>query len=239
MTIYLPPLRDDVSWFPNVSQALKSPDGLLAIGGDLTPKRIINAYRNGIFPWFSPGEPFLWWSPTERATIAAGDVHISKSMKRFINKQNMTITVNHCFESVIAACAQPRETQAETWISKEMIASYIQLHHLGFAHSIEVWYQETLVGGLYGICVGKTFCGESMFSQMNNSSKLAFIALNQHFKKAGGQIIDCQMQTAHLKSLGVQSCTRNEFINSLKETKDQSLHQDCWHKKQIYIQLSC
>jgi len=235
MTIYLPPLSNDLALFPEVSQALTSPDGLLAIGGDLKPQRIINAYRQGIFPWFSAGEPLLWWSPSERATLTAGNVHISKSMKRFINKNNMTITVNHSFQSVIAACAKPRKSQAETWISQEMINAYTKLHQLGFAHSIEVWYEEKLVGGLYGICVGKTFCGESMFSQMTNSSKLAFIALNQHFNAAGGILIDCQMQTDHLKSLGVQKCSRSTFIGILQKNKDERLKKGCWNKQPIDI----
>ena len=176
MTIYLPQLSDVPRLFPDVEQALSDPDGLLALGGDLTPERIINAYRQGIFPWFNTGEPLLWWSPSERATIAANSVHISKSMKRFINKRSMTVTINHCFSKVIDACAQPRAAQPETWISQEMMDAYIKLHELGLAHSVEVWSEGKLVGGLYGLSVGQTFCGESMFSHMNNSSKLAFIA---------------------------------------------------------------
>jgi leucyl/phenylalanyl-tRNA--protein transferase len=237
MTIYLTPLSDDLTLFPKVSSALESPDGLLAIGGDLKPLRILNAYRNGIFPWFSAGEPLLWWSPSERAILTAGKAHISKSMKRFINKQSMAITINHAFSSVIEACAKPRASQAETWISQEMINAYTELHQLGFAHSIEVWHEETLVGGLYGICIGKTFCGESMFSQMANSSKLAFIALNQHFSAAGGELIDCQMQTEHLQSLGVEKCSRSAFIGMLEKTKDQRLKEGCWDKQPIEIEL--
>ncbi|GLS90305.1 leucyl/phenylalanyl-tRNA--protein transferase [Psychromonas marina] len=238
MTIYLPQLTDDPQFFPNVEKALQEPDGLLAIGGDLSPQRIFNAYRNGIFPWFSAGEPLLWWSPSERATIIAGEVHVSKSMKRFINKNHMSITVNHCFSSVISACAMPRATQAETWISEQMIDAYIELHRMGFAHSIEVWHEKKLVGGLYGVCVGQTFCGESMFSQMDNSSKIAFIALNQHFQQAGGKIIDCQMQTGHLKSLGVQTSCRDSFIQNLMVTKDEAIKTTCWDQQQIKIQLT-
>ncbi len=235
MTIYLPQLSDESFLFPNVESALKEPDGLLAMGGDLTPQRIQNAYRNGIFPWFSVGEPLLWWSPSERATIAAGEVHISKSMKRFINKKQLNITVNHSFVAVINACSQPRASQAETWITQEMIDAYIALHHLGIAHSIEVWSNEQLVGGLYGICVGQTFCGESMFSQMNNSSKLAFIALNQHFKCFGGKTIDCQMQTTHLQSLGVASIPREVFIKNLEVTRDTTLTKGCWDTQAIKL----
>lgn len=235
MTIYLPPLSDDLHLFPNVEQALTDPDGLLAMGGDLNPQRIFNAYRNGIFPWFSAGEPILWWSPSERATLSPDDLHISKSMKRFINKQSMKITVNHCFKQVVAACAQPRVTQSETWISKEMSDAYVELHKLGVAHSIEVWFEEKLVGGLYGVCVGKIFCGESMFSQMNNSSKLAFIALNQHFKKMGGTVIDCQMQTPHLESLGVKITSRAAFIEKLTANREQPVNKGCWDKQSILI----
>ena len=235
MTIYLPQLSDNRRLFPNVEQALEDPDGLLAMGGDLSPERIISAYRNGIFPWYSAGEPLLWWSPSERATIVVGDVHISKSMKRFINKNAMTITLNHCFSEVIKACAQPRGTQAETWISAEMMDAYIKLHKLGLAHSIEVWCNNKLVGGLYGISVGELFCGESMFSQINNASKLAFIALNRHFQSVGGKIIDCQMQTAHLQSLGVKSTPRARFITQLNTGRDTILKHGCWDKQPLTV----
>lgn len=235
MTIYLPQLSDDPRLFPALEQALDNPDGLLAMGGDLSPERISQAYYNGIFPWFSEGEPLLWWSPSERATIEAGKVHISKSMKRVLNKNKMTITLNQCFPEVIKACAQPRASQPETWITQEMMDAYGALHQLGFVHSVEVWFEGQLVGGLYGICIGQTFCGESMFSKMDNSSKLAFIALNQHFNEAGGKVIDCQMQTDHLKSLGVNALSRADFITSLKATRDKPLKENCWDKQSIKI----
>jgi leucyl/phenylalanyl-tRNA--protein transferase len=237
MTIYLPQLCDDPRLFPALEDALEDPDGLLAMGGDLSPERINNAYYNGIFPWFSEGEPLLWWSPSERANIAAGEVHISRSMKRFINKSKLTVTLNHCFAQVIKACAQPRLTQAETWITQEMMDAYSELHVLGIAHSIEVWFEEKLVGGLYGVCIGQLFCGESMFSQIDNSSKLAFIALNQHFHSFGGKIIDCQMQTDHLKSLGVNALSRADFVNRLHATRDEPLKGNCWDKQSIVIKL--
>lgn len=237
MTIYLTPLTENPRLFPNVENALSDPDGLLAIGGDLSAERIEHAYRNGIFPWFSEGDPLLWWSPSERATINAGTVHVSKSMRRMINKNNYDVTVNHCFTEVIKACSQPRATQDETWITTEMIDAYIKLHQLGVAHSIEVWDGRKLVGGLYGVCIGQTFCGESMFSQANNSSKLAFIALNQHFKLFGGKFIDCQMQTEHLKSLGVSALPRTDFINNLIKTRDLSINAACWNKQAVSISL--
>jgi leucyl/phenylalanyl-tRNA--protein transferase len=235
VTIYLPQLSNDIRLFPQLENALKDPDGLLAMGGDLSPERIKNAYYNGIFPWFSEGEPLLWWSPSERATIQAGKVHVSKSMKRYINKKTMTITLNHCFSKVITACAQPRATQQETWITSEMMEAYLALHHLGIAHSVEVWHDNKLVGGLYGICIGQLFCGESMFSVMKNSSKLAFIALNQHFHSFGGKTIDCQMQTNHLQSLGVDALSRSDFVSNLKATRDMQLLESCWDKQAIII----
>jgi len=235
MTIYLPQLSDDPRLFPAIEDALNDPDGLLAMGGDLSPTRIKNAYYNGIFPWFSEGDPLLWWSPSERALIEAGQVHISKSMKRVIVKTNMTISLNQCFSRVINACSQPRASQAETWITTEMMDAYNALHRLGVAHSIEVWSGNKLVGGLYGICIGQLFCGESMFSLIDNSSKLAFIALNQHFKLAGGKVIDCQMQTNHLKSLGVKALPRADFITNLQATRDKPLKENCWYKQSIVI----
>ena len=235
MTIYLPELTNNKAQFPNVSQALDEPDGLLAMGGDLSPLRIINAYRNGIFPWFSEGQPILWWSPSKRAVINAGFCHISKSMKRAIRKNNFTITVNHAFSSVIQHCSEPRKTQAETWITTEMINAYIALHQQGFAHSIEVWEDTRLVGGLYGICVGSLFCGESMFSIVSNSSKTAFIALNQHLQRFHGTLIDCQMHTDHLASLGVQEISREQFISQLQLIKNSKLKKGCWDKQPILL----
>ena len=238
MTIYLPELTDDKSYFPDACDALEDPDGLLAMGGDLTPSRIFNAYHRGIFPWYSDGQPILWWSPTTRAVIQAGDSHVSKSMRREINKNRFTITVNKAFNDVINRCAAPREKQPGTWITHSMIKAYIALHEQSHCHSIEVWENEQLVGGLYGVCVGSVFCGESMFSTVNNSSKIAFIALNQHFNKHGGTLIDCQMQTTHLSSLGVKTRSREDFIRYLKEdlsNNNKRLHEDCWQQQAIRV----
>lgn len=235
MSIFIPELNKDTAVFPHVDSALSSPDGLLAMGGDLSPQRIINAYKNGIFPWFSDGEPILWWSPSNRATIAPLQCHISKSMKRLINKNIFKITINNDFEKVIKACAKPRQTQAETWINDSMIEAYIKLHSKGVAHSIEVWQSGKLVGGLYGVCIGRVFCGESMFSLESNSSKIAFIALNKHFKDFNGGLIDCQMQTEHLQSLGVQEKSRQEFINQLKEYSHKQLIDGCWLSQEINL----
>ena len=235
MTIYLTELTDNKALFPDVNKALDDPDGLLAMGGDLSPQRVINAYRNGIFPWFSDGEPILWWSPSKRAVIKPNFCHISKSMKRLLKKNNFTVTINSAFSEVINMCAQPRESQAETWITDSMIDAYIKLHQQGFAHSVEVWQEHKLVGGLYGICIGTLFCGESMFSKVSNSSKVAFIALNQHLSRFQGSLIDCQMQTAHLNSLGVEELPREQFITYLQQYRDQKIDKGCWHCQEIFV----
>ena len=235
MTIYLPELSLSNLNFPNIEEALDDPDGLLAMGGDLSPERVFNAYRNGIFPWYSDDQPLLWWSPSERATILANHCHISKSMKRFLRHHNYNITVNHVFLDVMQQCALPRKQQEETWITHDMVNAYQALHRLGIAHSIEIWDNEQLVGGLYGICVGSLFCGESMFSLAANTSKLAFIALNQHFAEYGGKVIDCQMMTDHLKTLGVSPVTRNEFQEDLLNLRDDKLKEGCWTKQGLNI----
>jgi leucyl/phenylalanyl-tRNA--protein transferase len=233
MTFYLPELSSKNNLFPNVNTALSDPDGLLAIGGDLKPERVMSAYRQGIFPWFSDDQPILWWSPSERATISPSQCHISKSMKRVINKKQFTVTINHAFSQVIEACAQPRQNQAETWITDSIQQAYINLHKKYFAHSVEVWNGNQLVGGLYGVCVGSVFCGESMFSKQDNTSKMAFIALCKHFAKYNGQTIDCQMITKHLQSLGVNAQSREQFIEDLSMFKNVKLDKACWEKQQI------
>ena len=236
MAIYLPELSHENIAFPAIRQALKEPDGLLAMGGDLSSSRVFNAYRQAIFPWFSEGEPILWWSPSERATINANNCHVSKSMKRFLRQQPYRITINSQFEQVIRACSQPRTQQQETWISEDIIRTYCELHKSGHAHSIEINDEhDQLVGGLYGVNVGKVFCGESMFSLKSNTSKLAFIALNQHFKSHGGEIIDCQMMTDHLYSLGVRPILRDDFLVQLMAYRDSPLSASCWDKQTIEI----
>ena len=223
---------DDTS-FPNPELALDDPDGLLAIGGDLSPERLLNAYQHAIFPWFSEGDPILWWSPSERAVIEPQQVHISKSMAKFIRQTSLTITINQAFSEVINACSLPRKTQSETWISPEIIYAYNRLHSLGHAHSIEIWNNTKLVGGLYGVNVGGIFCGESMFHTETNASKLAFIALCQHFKMHDGLLIDCQMMTPHLESLGVKPNTRNDFLKQLSKYKNNIIDKNAWQQQTI------
>lgn len=228
-------LSNDNLSFPDPENALDEPDGLLAIGGDLSVARLHGAYQQAIFPWFSEGEPILWWSPKQRAVIDPLQVHISKSMAKFIRSTELTITINNAFAEVIHACSMPRKTQAETWISPDIIEAYIQLHQQGKAHSVEVWLNGKLVGGLYGVNVGKIFCGESMFHQYTNASKLAFIALCKHFQTYGGKLIDCQMMTAHLASLGVQETSRNDFVKRLNQHRTESIDIKCWRAQNITL----
>ncbi|MDA7746533.1 leucyl/phenylalanyl-tRNA--protein transferase [Psychromonas sp.] len=219
--------------FPNPEKALDEPDGLLAIGGDLSPSRLLNAYQHAIFPWFSEGDPILWWSPSERAVIVPQNIYISKSMARFIRQTTLTVTINYAFEAVINACSLPRKTQAGTWISPAIKRAYQTLHELGHAHSIEVWNESQLVGGLYGVNIGGVFCGESMFHTQTNASKFAFISLCQHFALNNGGLIDCQMMTPHLQSLGVKANTRDDFIKQLKQYKSTKLLSQCWVRKKL------
>ena len=203
-------------WFPDPEIA--DQDGLLAVGGDLSVKRLMHAYRSGIFPWFEEGQPILWWSPNPRMVLFPKKLKVSKSLQKTINKKKFTITFNSCFSEVIKNCSQiKREGQQGTWITSSMEEAYINLHQLGFATSVEVWYEDELVGGLYGIELAykKVFCGESMFSKMSDASKVAFYYLVVFIKTKNYQFIDCQMYTAHLESLGAEEISREEFLKYL------------------------
>lgn len=202
---------DDELIFPN--PALAEKDGLLAVGGDLSPERLLLAYQNGIFPWYNEETPILWYSPHERFVLLPEEIKISKSMRQIINSQKFKITFNTAFKEVISACAEmKREGQDGTWITQEMQQAYIKLHELGFAHSIEVWQNKDLVGGLYGVLLNRVFCGESMFSKQSNTSKLALIWL---FQNANIQLIDCQIYSEHLEKLGAKLISRDEFMHYL------------------------
>lgn len=194
--------------FPNPS--LADEDGLLALGGDLSTERLLLAYKNGIFPWYSEDEPICWYSPHERFVILPSEVKISKSILQVMRSQKFSITLNTAFSDVIASCAKAlRKEQDGTWIIPEMQKAYINLHLLGYAHSVEVWQNDELVGGLYGVLIGKVFCGESMFSKVSNTSKLALIWLCQNLDV---QLIDCQLHTEHLESMGAKMISRAEFM---------------------------
>jgi leucyl/phenylalanyl-tRNA--protein transferase len=202
--------------FPSANQALTEPNGLVAIGGDLSEKRILKAYKNGIFPWFSEGEPILWWSPNPRMVLFPEALKISNSLKKTIKKQAFEIKFNSNFEAVIRACSQtPRAGQNGTWITEEMIKAYCQLHHAGIAISAEAWQNSSLVGGCYGIQIGRMFYGESMFHRVTDASKVAFVHLVEYLKKQNVGLIDCQMKTAHLASFGAKEIPRAEFIATL------------------------
>ncbi|MCA7012027.1 leucyl/phenylalanyl-tRNA--protein transferase [Dickeya dadantii] len=217
--------------FPNPETALRDPNGLLAYGGDLSPERLLSAYRQGIFPWFSPGEPILWWCPDPRAVLFPAQFHLSRSMKKFMRRSDYRVTLNQAFEAVISACASEREEG--TWIGRDIVRAYIQLHLSGLAHSVEVWRGAELVGGLYGIAQGALFCGESMFSRADNASKYALAAFMQHFVRHGGQLIDCQVLNDHTASLGAGDIPRREFLNALNRLQQAALIDGCWYPQSL------
>jgi leucyl/phenylalanyl-tRNA--protein transferase len=202
--------------FPAVELTAES--GLLAVGGDLSPERLLAAYREGIFPWYGDGEPILWWSPDPRFVLFPDELRVSRSMRQFLKKGFIRITFDQAFREVIAACRRPRPDQDGTWITTEMRKAYAVLHDLGFAHSVEVWQQKELVGGLYGVSLGRAFFGESMFSAIPNASKAALITLIPHLKERGFDLIDCQVETAHLAGLGARPIPRRAFCEILKQS---------------------
>jgi leucyl/phenylalanyl-tRNA--protein transferase len=210
------PLLQDCS-FPAVTQALRSPNGLLAAGGDLSTVRLLEAYRHGIFPWFNEGEPILWWSPDPRMVLFPQEFKVSHSLHKTLRNSRHEVRCDSVFEQVMRACAAPREGASGTWIHEEMIAAYCELHTLGYAHSVETWMDGKLVGGLYGMALGRMFYGESMFSRRPNASKIALAHLAAQLKRWNFGMIDCQMNTPHLASLGAREIPRKEFIASLQD----------------------
>ncbi len=203
--------------FPDASDALTKPDGLLAVGGDLSPERILHAYRAGIFPWFSDGEPILWWSPNPRLVLFPEKLKIRRSLQKIIRKQSFTHTVDRDFAGVMQACAEPRPQQDGTWINKAMMQAYYRLHKSGYAHSIEAWQNDELVGGLYGLLIGKVFFGESMFSRCSHASQTAFVFLVDWLQQFEVQLIDCQVTTTHLQQFGAEEIPREAFLQHLNE----------------------
>ncbi|MFV8345132.1 leucyl/phenylalanyl-tRNA--protein transferase [Flavobacterium sp. ZB4P13] len=202
-------------FFPPVSQANR--DGILAIGGDLSPERLQLAYKSGIFPWFEDGEPITWWSPNPRMVLFLDELIVSKSMRNILNRNIFKVTFNQNFKDVISNCQNiKRDGQNGTWITNDMIEAYCKLYELGIAKSVEVWQDEVLVGGLYGIDLGHVFCGESMFSTVSNASKVAFIALVSQLTAANYRLLDCQVYNPHLESLGCMEINREEFMEILK-----------------------
>ncbi len=206
--------------FPDVHHALKEPDGLLAIGGDLSPARLLRAYRHGIFPWYSDDQPILWWSPDPRSVLYPERLKVSRSLRRTLKKKIFTVTADTVFRRVIQCCAEPRNAGGGTWLTDDMIEAYCRLHTMGYAHSIETWCQDELVGGLYGLSLGKVFFGESMFSRRSDASKVAFVHLVEHLQTWGYGLIDCQVASAHLSSLGAETIPRRDFIAILNRYCD-------------------
>ena len=202
-------------FFPSVSNA--NLDGILAIGGDLSPERLLLAYKSGIFPWFEDDEPIIWWSPNPRMVLFLDELVVSKSMRNILNRNVFTVTFNQNFREVISNCQKiKRDGQNGTWITNDMIEAYCNLNELGIAKSVEVWQNDELVGGLYGVDLGHIFCGESMFSKVSNASKAAFIALVNQLKKNNYKLLDCQVYNEHLESLGCREIDRTDFIQILK-----------------------
>ncbi len=202
--------------FPPVSAALREPDGLLAAGGSLQIERLLYAYRHGIFPWYEDGQPLLWWSPDPRCVFLPGDYHVSRRLRRELRCTSAEIRVNTAFADVIRACAGPRRSEQGTWITADMIRAYQQLHESGWAHSIEVWRAGQLCGGLYGLVIGRVFFGESMFSEIANASKMALLYLARSLDSGEIEMLDCQVSSAHLLSLGARMIPRSEFTELLE-----------------------
>jgi leucyl/phenylalanyl-tRNA---protein transferase len=197
--------------FPDVEQALRDPDGLLAIGGDLSEKRLRDAYLHGIFPWFNEGQPILWWSPDPRCVLELDELKISRSLAKCLRQEQFKVTFNSAFIDVLEGCAAARKGVKDTWITKDIKLAYLNLFNMGYAHSVECWQGEKLVGGLYGLAMGKVFFGESMFSRKSNASKVAFVSLVQHLEKMNFRLIDCQVHSRHLQTLGAKPMQRALF----------------------------
>jgi leucyl/phenylalanyl-tRNA--protein transferase len=215
--------------FPPSSAALDSPNGLIAVGGELCSERLMAAYRRGIFPWYESPQPVMWWTPDPRSVLPPDQLHISRSLRKTLLRGTFQLTVDHCFSRVIEQCAATRKEGPGTWIGDEMRAAYTRLHRQGVAHSVEVWdLQGALVGGLYGVSLGRIFFGESMFSTQANASKVAMVALAHVLKRADFALIDCQLESEHLNSLGARNIDRLDFERLLDQNVDESIDQEIW-----------
>jgi leucyl/phenylalanyl-tRNA--protein transferase len=206
--------------FPPLATAQKEPNGLLAVGGDLSPRRLLDAYRRGIFPWYSEGDPILWWSPDPRMVLFPTELRVTRSLAKTLRNKAHEVRFDTAFDAVMRGCAAPRPGQGGTWIGPEMRTAYRKLHDLGYAHSAETWIDGELAGGLYGVAIGGVFFGESMFSRARDASKIALVGLVRRLAAEGFGIIDCQMHTAHLESLGAREIPRAEFARRVKDLVD-------------------
>jgi leucyl/phenylalanyl-tRNA---protein transferase len=216
--------------FPPVEFA--SPEGLLAVGGDLGVERLLEAYRRGIFPWYSEGQPILWWSPDPRAVLIPDEMKLSHSLRKTLRSGRFRVTFDTRFREVVQACAEPRRQNPTTgtWITAQMVEAYCQLHERGYAHSVEAWHDDQLAGGLYGVALGGAFFGESMFTRVSNASKAAFAALVRDIRGWGFSLIDCQVSSAHLQTLGARDIPRREFLRRLADALRQPDRVGAWHR---------
>ncbi|MEQ6342163.1 MAG: leucyl/phenylalanyl-tRNA--protein transferase [Gammaproteobacteria bacterium] len=236
---------DGTHSFPPVEYAFREPNGLLAAGGDLAPARLITAYRSGIFPWYNEGQPILWWSPDPRVVLFPSHLKVSRSLRKTLKKREFNVTLDTAFRQVMQACAAPRThgrktapafpalppsmaVDGGTWITDEMLDAYCRLHELGIAHSVEAWRGDELVGGLYGVAIGRVFFGESMFSRVTDASKVAFVHLVRQLERWGYAVIDCQVGSSHLQSLGAEDISRADFNTLLKQWRDVTGHAAPW-----------
>jgi leucyl/phenylalanyl-tRNA--protein transferase len=210
------PWLDPGDPFPPVDRAMREPNGLLAAGGDLSPRRLLEAYVNGIFPWFGDDDPLLWWSPDPRMVLFLDELHVSRSLRRVMRAGRFDVRFDTAFRQVMLACGAPRADQDGTWITAEMVRAYTRLAELGYAHSIETWAGDELVGGLYGVAIGRMFYGESMFTRRSDASKVAFAAMVRQLSRWGFRLVDCQMPTGHLASLGAREIPRAEFLRHVQ-----------------------
>ncbi len=228
------PWLDGDSPFPPLESARNEPNGLLAVGGDLSPQRLLEAYRHGIFPWFSEGDPILWWSPDPRMVLFPDELKISRSLAKALRNRRYEVRFDREFEGVVRACAAPREGQPGTWITPEMRSAYLRLHQLGYAHSVETWIDGELVGGLYGVALGAAFFGESMFARVRDASKIALVHLVRKLQAEGYGMIDCQMRTGHLASLGAREIPRSHFAQRLRELVDYARTPGSWRSEAVH-----
>ena len=220
--IRIAPLRDeDPDRFPDPARALRDPNGLLAFGGDLSTQRLLAAYSQGIFPWYSEGDPLLWWSPDPRCVFATDGVHVSRRLQRTLKHSEWTLSMDRAFTRVMRECAAPRAGEPGTWITEDMLAAYTRLHELGHAHSLEVWHGEALIGGIYGVAIGRAFSAESMFSRVTDASKAALIALSRALHSWSFPLLDAQVPNPHLQRMGAVTLARAEYLQRLRELRAQ------------------
>jgi leucyl/phenylalanyl-tRNA--protein transferase len=232
------PSYDQTTVFPDVETAMEDPNGLLAVGGDLSVTRLLMAYENGIFPWFSRDQPILWWSPDPRMVLFPENFHVSRRLQKTMRQGKFQLSIDTNFEQVMRACAQPRPTQPETWITHAMLRAYVNLHHEGFAHSFESWRNGKLVGGLYGVAIGKIFFGESMFSFETDASKVAFAHAVSLLTDWGYELIDCQVASKHLAKFGASNISRQEFAKILKSKTRMPASALAWQSPGYSLQQS-